>query len=127
MTLMNPNAYAHPSIMFAHWKGWDGKPVSEPPMFYTGLSELAADVLSSASDEVLKVSRIVSEKSGVDTSQVSKGKSTLNDSINSKAAHPPWHLSGIFHFSFTMVGHSPKKVRPGVGHCQKQLRTLKEA
>ena len=70
MTLMNPNAYAHPSIMFAQWEGWDGKPVNEPPLFYTGLSELAAEVLSSASDEVLNVSRIVSEKSGVDTSQV---------------------------------------------------------
>lgn len=72
MTLMNPNAYAHPSIMCAQWEGWDGKPVSEPPLFYTGLSELAADILSSASDEVLKLSRVVSEKSGVDTSQVIK-------------------------------------------------------
>ena len=73
MTLMNPNAYAHPSIMCAQWEGWDGMPVSEPPLFYTGLSELAADILSSASDEVLKLSRVVSEKSGVDTSQVRKG------------------------------------------------------
>lgn len=74
MTLMSPNAYAHPSIMFAQWEGWDGKPLKEAPLFYTGLSELAAEVLSSASDEVLKVSKAVSEKSGVDTSQVETGK-----------------------------------------------------
>ena len=42
----------------------------EPPLFYTGLSELAADILSNASDEVLKLSKVVNEKSGVDTSQV---------------------------------------------------------
>lgn len=71
MTLMNPNAYAHPSIMCAQWEGWDGTPVREPPLFYTGLSELAADILSNASDEVLHLSKVVNEKSGVDTSQVS--------------------------------------------------------
>ena len=70
MTLMNPNAYAHPSIMCAQWEGWDGTPVREPPLFYTGLSELAAEFLSSSSDEVLQLSKVVSEKSGVDTSQV---------------------------------------------------------
>ena len=67
---MNPNAYAHPSIMCAQWEGWDGTPVPEPPLFYTGLSELAADILSNASDEVLQLSKVVNEKSGVDTSQV---------------------------------------------------------
>ena len=70
MTLMNANAYAHPSIMYAHWEGWDGTPVKEPPLFYTGLSEFAAEILSCASDELLNVSRIVSQKSGADTSQV---------------------------------------------------------
>ena len=70
MTLMNPNAYSHPSIMCAQWEGWDGTPVREPPLFYTGLSELAADILSNASDEVLHLSKVVNEKSGVDTSQV---------------------------------------------------------
>jgi len=56
--------------MYAQWEGWDGKPVTESPLFYTGLSELAAELLSSCSDEVLKLSRVVSEMSGVDTSQV---------------------------------------------------------
>ncbi|KAJ7325715.1 hypothetical protein OS493_029142 [Desmophyllum pertusum] len=69
MTIMCPK-YLHPSIMFSQWEGWDGKPVSEPPLFYTGLSELAAEILSSCSDEVLKLGRVVGEKSGVDTSQV---------------------------------------------------------
>ena len=67
---MNPNAYAHPSIMCAQWEGWDGTPVREPPLIYTGLSELAADILSTASDEVLQISKVVNEKSGADTSQV---------------------------------------------------------
>jgi len=31
---------------------------------------LAADILSTASDEVLQLSKVVNEKSGVDTSQV---------------------------------------------------------
>ena len=56
--------------MCAQWEGWDGTPVREPPLFYTGLSELAADILSNASDEVMQLSKVVNEKSGVDTSQV---------------------------------------------------------
>ena len=48
---------------------------------------------------------------------------TVYDSISSKRAHPlpPGICQALFHFSFPTVGHLPKKVRPGVRHCQKQL------
>lgn len=43
----------HPPIMYGQWKNWDGKPVSEKPLFYQGLTDEAADLLSKCSDELL--------------------------------------------------------------------------
>ncbi|XP_078351394.1 uncharacterized protein LOC144636134 isoform X2 [Oculina patagonica] len=70
VTLMSTDAYLHPSILYGQWKGWDGKPLDEPPLFYNGLTEPAANLLSSVSDEVVKTAKVVGEKSGTDMSNV---------------------------------------------------------
>ena len=53
-----------------------------------------------------------------------------NGSINSKRTNsPPGICRAFFHFSISHGGHLPKKVRPGMGHCQKNsnFRPLEEA
>ena len=67
---MSTNAYLHTSILYGQWEGWDGKPLDEPPLFYNGLTESAANLLSSVSDEVVKTAKVVEEKSGADMSNV---------------------------------------------------------
>ena len=67
---MCTDAYLHPSILYGQWEGWDGKPLDQPPLFYNGLTEAAANLLSSVSDEVVKTAKVVEEKSGTDMSNV---------------------------------------------------------
>ncbi|KAL9952968.1 hypothetical protein ACROYT_G040301 [Oculina patagonica] len=55
VTLMSTNAYLHPSILYGQWEGWDGKPLDEPPLFYQGLTDSAANLLSSVSDEIVNI------------------------------------------------------------------------
>ena len=68
--LMSTNAYLHTSILYGQWEGWDGNPLDQPPLFYNGLTEAAANLLSSVSDEVVMIARVVGEKSEADMSNV---------------------------------------------------------
>ena len=68
--LMSVNAYLHTSITYGQWEGWDGKTVDQPPLFYNGLTEVAANLLSDMSDEIVKTAKIIAEKSGADMSEV---------------------------------------------------------
>ncbi|XP_020620832.1 tauropine dehydrogenase-like isoform X1 [Orbicella faveolata] len=68
--LMSTNAYLHTSILYGQWEGWDGNPLDQPPLFYNGLTESAANLLSSVSDEVVMIARVVGERSGADMSNV---------------------------------------------------------
>ena len=68
--LMSVNAYLHTSITYGQWEGWDGKTVDQPPLFYNGLTEAAANLLSDMSDEIVKTAKIIAEKSGADMSEV---------------------------------------------------------
>ena len=68
--LMSVNAYLHTSILYAQWEGWHGKPVDDPPLFYNGLTEPAADVLSSISDEIVNIARVIELKTEADLSHV---------------------------------------------------------
>ena len=68
--LMSVNAYLHTSILYGQWEGWDGNPLDQPPLFYNGLTESAANLLSSVSDEVVMIARVVGEKSEADMSNV---------------------------------------------------------
>lgn len=68
--LMSVNAYLHTSIMYGQWEGWDGIPLDQPPLFYNGLTESAANLLSSMCDEIVNTAKKIEQKSGVDMSKV---------------------------------------------------------
>lgn len=68
--LMSVNAYLHTSILYGQWEGWHGRPVNEPPMFYNGLTEPAADLLSSISDEIVKIAKLIELNTAADMSHV---------------------------------------------------------
>lgn len=70
VSLMNPNACSHPAIMYGQWVGWDGTPLDQPPMFYTGVTEETGELLTKMSDEVVHLGKVIAEKSGADMSQV---------------------------------------------------------
>jgi hypothetical protein len=71
ITLMSLNAYSHPPIMHGRWKDWDGQPVTEKPLFFQGVDEETAELLSNISNEVMATSRrIMAEYPAVDLSQV---------------------------------------------------------
>ena len=57
ITLMGTNGYLHPSIMYGTWSEWNGTPMDEAPLFYNGLTEHSADILSAASDEVVAIAK----------------------------------------------------------------------
>jgi hypothetical protein len=62
MTLMAVNAYIHTAILYARWHDWDGKPMAEAPLFYQGLDEHGANLMSTMSDEVLLIAKVIMEK-----------------------------------------------------------------
>ena len=68
--LMSVNAYLNTSIVHCQWVGWDGIPLDQPPLFYNGLTESAANLLSSVSDEVVKIAKGIELKTGADMSHV---------------------------------------------------------
>ena len=71
ITLLSPNGYSHPPIMYGRWKDWDGKALNCPPLFYQGINEETADLLAQISWEVVTTSKLIMEKHpGVDLSQV---------------------------------------------------------
>jgi len=43
----------HPPIMYGQWKDWDGKPVTEKPLFYQGLNAVGEDMLNRVSNELI--------------------------------------------------------------------------
>ena len=67
---MSVDAYLNTSIVYCQWVGWDGIPLDQPPMFYNGLTESAANLLSSVSDEVVKIAKAIELKTGAEMSHV---------------------------------------------------------
>lgn len=60
ISLRNPGQVIHPGVMYGRWSpeaGWDGKPVAEKPLFYQGVDDFTAGVLTGISDEVQAVAR----------------------------------------------------------------------
>ena len=55
LTLQSLNACIHPSIMYGYWRNWDGKPLDEKPLFYNGLDQESAEVLSAVSKECVSL------------------------------------------------------------------------
>lgn len=71
VTLSPTNGCIHPEILYGRWKNWDGKPVQEPPLFYNGLDEETADLISRVSDEILATAKaIMEQRPGVDLNNV---------------------------------------------------------
>ena len=67
---MSVDAYLNPTIIYGQWEGWDGIPLDQPPLFYNGLTESAANLLSSVSDEVVNIAKVIELKTGADMSGV---------------------------------------------------------
>merc|ERR1719327_1794345 len=60
ISLRNPGQVIHPGVMYGRWSpeaGWDGKLVAEKPLFYQGVDDFTAGVLTGISDEVQAVAR----------------------------------------------------------------------
>ena len=72
------NAYLHFPILYGQWEGWDGKPLDQPPLFYFGITESTADLISSMCDEVLETAKFITEKSGADMSEVGSAAKKFN-------------------------------------------------
>jgi hypothetical protein len=71
-TLMNPNAVAHPSILYGLLRNWDGKtPFEKPPLFYQAIDEFTANTMSAVSNEILQVKdAILARYPEIDLSEV---------------------------------------------------------
>eukprot|EP00405_Crypthecodinium_cohnii_P010905 CAMPEP_0206433952 /NCGR_PEP_ID=MMETSP0324_2-20121206/8831_1 /ASSEMBLY_ACC=CAM_ASM_000836 /TAXON_ID=2866 /ORGANISM="Crypthecodinium cohnii, Strain Seligo" /LENGTH=1669 /DNA_ID=CAMNT_0053900299 /DNA_START=76 /DNA_END=5085 /DNA_ORIENTATION=+ len=54
ISLRNPGAQIHPGVMYGRWcaEKWDGKPVSEKPLFYQGVEDFSESVLLGLTNEV---------------------------------------------------------------------------
>jgi hypothetical protein len=60
MTLMNMNAFVHPSIIYCKFKDWDGvTPFPEKPLFYEGVDEFTAATLTSINTEIKAIKAAV--------------------------------------------------------------------
>ena len=68
-TLFPTNCIIHPGIMYGLWKDWDGKPVKEAPLFYQGLTDETADLLTGLSDDIQNTKRALEAQLGIDLSQ----------------------------------------------------------
>jgi hypothetical protein len=52
-------SFVHPAILHGHWGSWDGKPVPEAPLFYQGIDQAAAAMLTACSDECKAVAQAI--------------------------------------------------------------------
>lgn len=52
----------HPPLMYGKWSKWDGKPLDEIPLFYQGIDENQADMLSKISDELIAVGKAIEKQ-----------------------------------------------------------------
>lgn len=70
ITLM-AKSIVHPPIMYGKWSSWDGTPLSEKPLFYQGIDERQAKLLSGVSDECVATAKAIEKKiAGLDMSDV---------------------------------------------------------
>jgi NAD/NADP octopine/nopaline dehydrogenase, alpha-helical domain len=71
-SLMNPNAIAHPSILYGLLRSWDGNtPFDQPPLFYQAVDDYTANTIEAVSDEVLQIKAAILQRyPSVDLSEV---------------------------------------------------------
>mmetsp|Transcript_120646 Transcript_120646/g.303339 ORF Transcript_120646/g.303339 Transcript_120646/m.303339 type:complete len:433 (-) Transcript_120646:80-1378(-) len=71
ISLGNPGQVVHPGITYGRWWDWDGEPLAERPLFYHGVDEFSAGILSSISKEIQAIcQKLKSINPSYDTSQV---------------------------------------------------------
>lgn len=71
VSLMNPNAIAHPCIEYGLLRNWDGQiPFEKPPLFYQGLDDFTADTMDQVSHEILQVKDVIQKSYDIDLSLV---------------------------------------------------------
>ncbi|KAL3913689.1 MAG: hypothetical protein SGILL_006388 [Bacillariaceae sp.] len=71
-SLMNPNAIAHPTILYGLLRNWDGKtPFKKPPLFYQAVDDFTSETMVAVSEEILEVKEAILERyPNVDLSEV---------------------------------------------------------
>nr|BAF36492.1 alanopine dehydrogenase [Marphysa sanguinea] len=62
ITLMSVNSYIHSSILYGRWHDWNGTPLDEAPLFYQGIDQDTADLMSGMSDEILVIAKEIMKK-----------------------------------------------------------------
>ncbi|XP_013410787.1 tauropine dehydrogenase [Lingula anatina] len=71
ITLLSPNAYVHPTMMYAEWANWDGQPVSRAPLLYHGVTDSSIKEMTQVHEEVEGLAkRIMELRPNVDLSKV---------------------------------------------------------
>lgn len=60
--ILDTKSIVHPPIMYAKWRDWDGRHLSEKPLFYQGLDETQIKYLSGISDECVAAARAITAK-----------------------------------------------------------------
>lgn len=61
----------HPPLMYGQWSSFDGTPLKEKPLFYKGVNEKQAKLLSGVSDECIAIGKAIEKQiPGTDMSEV---------------------------------------------------------
>lgn len=61
----------HPPLMYGQWSSFDGTPLKEKPLFYQGVDEKQAQLLSGVSDECIAIGKAIEKQiPGTDMSEV---------------------------------------------------------
>lgn len=61
----------HPPLMYGKWSSYDGTPLKEKPLFYQGVDENQAKLLSGVSDECIAIGKAIEKQiPGIDMSEV---------------------------------------------------------
>ncbi|KAK3089348.1 hypothetical protein FSP39_002920 [Pinctada imbricata] len=61
----------HPPLMYGQWSKWNGQSLDEKPLFYQGVDDLQASLLSKVSDEVVATAKAIEQqRSGIDMKDV---------------------------------------------------------
>jgi hypothetical protein len=88
-SLMNPNAVAHPSILYGLLRSWDGKtPLDQPPLFYQAVDDYTADTIEAVSSEILQIkAAIIQRYPSIDLKEVKPFSERFEEAYKD----PHWH------------------------------------
>ncbi len=52
----------HPAVLYGRWHNYKGEELKEAPLFYQGMDQFAADIMTSISDEVMATAKAIMSK-----------------------------------------------------------------